>query len=89
MFNTFFFKIVENLDTDAGPDEVNPHVVRVGWSTDSNNLLLGKAICAHSIRGRAMKTDPRYIYWLILIVLKMQFKSKLVSSMTLNIFCVS
>lgn len=34
-------QIVENLEADVNADEANPHVARVGWSTDDNNLLLG------------------------------------------------
>jgi len=32
----------ENMDVShLGPEETNPHVLRVGWSTDDNNMLLG------------------------------------------------
>lgn len=38
---TNVLQLMENLNAEVGPDEANPHVLRVGWSTDNNNLLLG------------------------------------------------
>ena len=38
----YLFQLLEHLDTRQLPrDELNPHVLRVGWSTDDNSMQLG------------------------------------------------
>ena len=44
LINYFYlFQLLEHLDTRQLPrDELNPHVCRVGWSTDDNSMQLGQ-----------------------------------------------
>ncbi|XP_060601216.1 heterogeneous nuclear ribonucleoprotein U-like protein 1 isoform X2 [Ruditapes philippinarum] len=50
----FEVKLLENLPVEhLGPEETNPHVLRVGWSTDDNNLLLGEEALSFGYGGTA------------------------------------
>jgi len=47
-FRYCFRQLNENMDVShLGPEETNPHVLRVGWSTDNNNMLLGNQGVLH------------------------------------------
>ncbi|XP_052768267.1 heterogeneous nuclear ribonucleoprotein U-like isoform X3 [Mya arenaria] len=50
----FQVKLMENLEVEQlGEEETNPHVLRVGWSTDDNNLLLGEEELSFGYGGTA------------------------------------
>ncbi|XP_052275721.1 heterogeneous nuclear ribonucleoprotein U-like isoform X3 [Dreissena polymorpha] len=45
-------KLTENLEVEhLEADEANPHVLRVGWSTDDNNMLLGEEELSYGYGG--------------------------------------
>ena len=49
----FETKIEEHLDASLEQEEAHPHVVRVGWSIDSNTLTLGESDLSYGYGGTA------------------------------------
>jgi hypothetical protein len=53
----FEVKLTANLEAKIGDDEKNVHEVRVGWSTDDTDLLLGESANSFAYAGSAKKGD--------------------------------
>jgi hypothetical protein len=51
----FEVKLLANLETKLGDDEKNVHELRVGWSTDDTDMMLGESPKSFSYAGSAKK----------------------------------